>query len=149
MNITSHYSTTIKKLSHYSKTEQIQTATIDTLLLYYQAIILLWKKAYRSLCYYTSTVVFMYTKEAHRSSSLTSHYFISQSILKCVVPLSFHTQGFEERSLSPRLGLEKSSTFTLPAKPASLRHLSPHSLLPASLYFSLTFSLSSTYIVLY
>ena len=65
MNMTSHYSTTIKKLSHYSKTEQIQTATIDTLLLYYQAIILLWKKAARSLCYYTSTVVFMYTKEAH------------------------------------------------------------------------------------
>ena len=75
MNITSHYSTTIKKLSHYSKTEQIQTATIDTLLLYYQAIILLWKKAYRSLCYYTSTVLFMYTKEGHRSSSLTSQYF--------------------------------------------------------------------------
>mgnify|MGYP001449939253 CR=1 FL=1 len=74
MNMTSHYSTTIKKLSHYSKTEQIQTATIDTLLLYYQAIILLWKKAYRSLCYYTSTVVFMYTKEGHRSSSLQPVY---------------------------------------------------------------------------
>ena len=79
MNMTSHYSTTIKKLSHYSKTKQIQTATIDILLLYYQAIILLWKKAARSLCYTTVLGIASLTsqsfEEKTRSSSLNSFFY--------------------------------------------------------------------------
>ena len=78
MNMTSHYSTTIKKLSHYSKTEQIQTATIDILLLYYQEIILLWKKVARSLCYTTVGIASLTSQsfeEKTRSSSLNSFFY--------------------------------------------------------------------------